>query len=123
MDTDENGFQVVHRLDEASVMPKRGRERSPLRAVMANLNASVGRQRRAEDCPPYRPRFNLAESKFMSACLLRFVIFNNTELHEASAMPKRGRERSPLRAVVANLNASVGKRTACRGLPALPPTH
>ena len=44
MDTDENGFQVVHRLDEASVMPKRGRERSPLRAGMANPSASVGKR-------------------------------------------------------------------------------
>ena len=117
MDTDENGFQVVHPLDEASAMPKGGRGRSPLRAVVANLNASVGRQRRAEDCPPYRPRFNLAESKFMSACLLRFVIFNNTELHEASAMPKRGRERSPLRAVMANPSASVGRQRRAEDCP------
>ena len=48
MNTDENGFQVVHPLGEASAMPKRGRERSPLRAE-APQHQAVGNCPRSPD--------------------------------------------------------------------------
>ena len=37
-------------------------------------------ERRAEDCPPYHPRFNFAQIKFMPTCPLRYAIFKNPRI-------------------------------------------